>query len=227
MRKRLTTLILAGMLLLFSTINVLGENTRTADPDEMSRALDAMLDCCFSPEYGADCACLIRWEESLRVCVLGEPTEKDMEKLTDYIACLTEQVDNLPGISLVQTPDDANVTVSFVPYTQMKYYADHYADGNLGFVSWRWKNHCIYDMRVVIASDVTTQEVRNHLIMEEFTQGLGVQDDLDAYPDSIFYRQWTTVQQPSRMDIIILNLLYDPRVRPGMTGEMCFRALAD
>ena len=67
-----------------------------------------------------------------------------------------------------------------------------------------------------IATDVTDQKARNHLIQEEFIGALGLLNDHFLYSDSILYQPWTTVQQPSEVDWLMLNILYSPRLSPGM-----------
>jgi len=63
------------------------------------------------------------------------------------------------------------------------------------------------------------QVKRSHLIREELTQSLGLMDDSYAYPDSIFYQEWTATQEYSDIDRKLIEMLYLEETRPGMSRE--------
>ena len=55
-------------------------------------------------------------------------------------------------------------------------------------------------------------------LVEEVLQGLGILDDDDGVADSVFNDSSTTTRF-GRYDRIMLNMLYDPRLTPGMSLE--------
>jgi hypothetical protein len=71
-----------------------------------------------------------------------------------------------------------------------------------------------------IATDVTNQVQRNHLILEEFTQGLGLLNDSSLYQDSIFQMDWTEIQALSPLDKLIVRMLYAPVIKAGMKDNV-------
>ena len=66
------------------------------------------------------------------------------------------------------------------------------------------------DAGIVIATDVTTQRDRNHLVQEELVGALGLTNDHWDDKTSILYQGWTTTQSPSPLDWQMLNFLYSP-----------------
>ncbi len=222
--KRIASLVLILSLLLSCA---LADSFRYySAQDAQEQALSAMMDCCFSPEYGGQLGRMIRWEQTLKYYVRGNPTNADIQTLENHICDLQLRVPNLPRILRVYSIGEANVIISFVKLAEMSRYVTGYNEGNWGYVHWNFNgSYQITRMEVGIATDVTNQRQRNHLIMEEFTQGLGVQDDLDYFSDSIYYRPWTEIQQPSEVDWQILNLLYSPKVKAGMTSSQVYNAL--
>ncbi len=182
----------------------------------LEKAAEAMLDCCFDAEYGEQYGRLIRWEEPIRIAVRGEYTNEDLLVIGQMIDAIRSRVLTLPPIRFAAEGEEANAVISFVPLREMNTVTDGYREGNEGFVSWKWENHMIRQMKVAIAADCTDRATRSHLIREEFLQGLGVQDDLDSYSDSIFYRPFTKTQELSPVDYLILYCLYHPEMRPGM-----------
>ena len=69
----------------------------------------------------------------------------------------------------------------------------------------------------LIVSDDGEPAFRRCLV-EEVLQGLGPLDDYDGAPESVFNDSSTTTRF-GRYDRIMLNMLYDPRLTPGMSLE--------
>ena len=107
----------------------------------------------------------------------------------------------------------------------MKYYLEEYVEGNWGFFRYETQRCAITSARIGIAVDLTEQEERNHLLMEELVDALGLPGDHNLRPDSILYDGWTTVQALSDLDWRMLNLLYHPALSPGMTEAQVREAL--
>lgn len=68
----------------------------------------------------------------------------------------------------------------------------------------------------LIVSDDGEPAFRRCLV-EEVLQGLGPLDDFDGAPDSVF-NDTSTVTRFGRYDRIMLNMLYDDRLTPGMSA---------
>jgi hypothetical protein len=178
-------------------------------------------------EYGGGSADGIvkRWEEPIRVEVRGKYTKKDYSTLVSHIKTLNA-MGCLPPITMVKS--GGNCIVSFVKLKEMPETVPGYVEGNWGFISIAWdEDYRVYEGNIGIATDVTSQKQRSHLILEEFTQGLGLLNDSPKYPDSIFQSEWTEVQELSALDYQVIALLYNPALKTGMTEAKAKKALSE
>ena len=198
-----------------------------SEAEARRQALSLFAFCAFHPEYSASDspARLTRWENEITLWVGGSPTPEDLETLTAFLSELGEKVPGLPPVRRVRMDTDAAVRVWFVPDRMLPYYIEDYTGDNWGFFHYDYRRFVICSARIGIASDVTDQAERNHLILEELTGALGLPGDHDVYEDSILYQGWTTVQQLSDVDWRMLNLLYSPLLVPGMTEQEALDAL--
>ena len=167
----------------------------------------------FASEYGGDCGAIRKWTRRASLHAQGNCTVEDMAALHRAMQGINA-VDGFPGISL--TNGLADIEVYFVPLDEMGRYVPGYVQDNWGFFETTSDAAGISGARIAIASDVTSQTERNHLIFEELLQSVGLMQDSSRYEDSIFYGGWTTVQQPSALDWELLRLLYLPQVAHGM-----------
>lgn len=208
------------MVLLLACLSPAGQAATAFAPADARQAQQMALELCeqciYTSEYGDNHSGLVRWEEPLRIYVGGTPTSADLETLDTFCIQLACRVPGLPNISRVEDEFAANVCIYFVPLNQIKYYNPNYEEGNWGFVTYWYNDWKLDQMVIVIATDVTDQKDRNHLIMEEITNGLGVANDHYEYKDSITYQPWTTVQALSEVDWMMLNMIYHPDIEPGM-----------
>lgn len=171
------------------------------------------------PGAGAQQGHLLRWEGGIRVYVSGKPTRQDRNTLDTLLLNLALRVPTMPNITLTENAGAANMHVYFVPLRQLKDCIPGYVEGNWGMFHYTYSNWRINEAWIGIATDVTDQQSRNHLIQEEIIGALGLPNDHYLYSDSIVYQPWTTVQQPSELDWLMLNMVYSPLVSPGMEKD--------
>ena len=202
--------------------------TATEAPELSQSEITAYLkEVVFDIEYGGESfkTTLRRWEQPIRIRVYGSPTDEDLATLDQHIRALNE-VKGMPTVARVKT--DANIEMYFVPVGSIHTYIDGYTKGNWGFY-WVWwnDNRQITRAQIAIATDVTNQRQRNHLILEEFTQSLGIMQDSLSYKDSIFYSAWTETQQLSALDWALVRIVYDPALEAGMSLTDVLKALGN
>ena len=202
---------------------------RFADEKTASRkALELFHLCAFYPEYGPEEEqTLTRWETEIRIWTGGAPTREDLQVLDAFIAELGEKVPGLPGIRRVRQDTQSNIRGWFVPGYLLPHYIEGYVEGNWGFFHTLHPSGRIVSGRIGIAADLTEQEDRNHLILEELVGALGLPGDHTLYTDSILYNGWTVTSSLSEVDWRMLNMLYHPAVHPGMTWPEAQRELHD
>lgn len=198
-----------------------------AEAATQSELQTAFYSSAFSLEYGDSSADIMRrWEGDLVFWAGGAHTQEDERGLILFLQQLYERVPGLPPVYWTPERDRANITVMYAPLSDLSHHSSAYVEGNWGFVTYYWNEaQEINYLEIVIASDVTGQEDRNHLLMEEIVNGLGLTNDIDTHADSIIYQPWTTVQRLSEFDWQLLNTLYDARLQAGMSWDEVSRAL--
>ncbi len=60
------------------------------------------------------------------------------------------------------------------------------------------------------------KDTQKHLLREELTQALGLMNDSEKYPDSIFYQKWSRTNAFSPLDKEVIQILYDYRIKVGL-----------
>jgi hypothetical protein len=182
--------------------------------------LDYFSEIALKREYGGGeyDGVVCRWEQPIKVVISGSYTQDDYDWLTAHIDWLNN-LGCLPVISVVTS--GGNFEVHFAKLAELPDLIPGYVEGNWGFISLYWNdNGQITEGTMGIATDVTNQIQRNHLILEEFTQGLGLLNDSKLYQDSIFQMDWTEIQALSPLDELVIRLLYAPVVQAGMKDNV-------
>lgn len=222
--KKIVCMLLC-VLLLGNASALAAESFAASDAaDAQRKALALMQVTAFASEYGDngktdDGHALCRWETPLRIYVDGRPNQADRKALKEFVMQLALRVPMMPNVTLVTQREDANVTIWYGPLDQMAEHVTNYPEGNWGAFRY-WYTSCkITRAEIGIATDVTTQKARNHLMMEELVGILGLTNDHEVYADSIVYQPWTTTQELSEVDWLMLNMLYHPDAKPGMSWE--------
>lgn len=157
-----------------------------------------------------------KWKEPLTLEVKGSPTAEDLATLNSVASEIIQITGGQMTIKIV--PSGGNSKIWFAPLADLPKYEPKILPDNWGFFYASWDgNFNIYTTNIVIATDKPTQKERNHLIREELTQSLGLMQDSSKYPDSIFYIEWTDTQDYSELDKAVIEELYLPEVKAGMT----------
>jgi hypothetical protein len=127
--------------------------------------------------------------------------------------CLDKVVSDFNEITattdLKLTKTAANIDLYFVPRSKFRTIVPGYVSGNDGYVNVYWSGYsAITRADIVIRSSGISQSTRCHLIREELTQAMGLLQDSDRYPDSIFYERYRpSVTRYSKLDKEVIRLL--------------------
>lgn len=224
--KRLRIVICAIIAIALLSASALAAQTFNPKDAQEARltALEYLKTCCFEAEYGSS-GNFTRWKKSIDVYVVGNPTYQDITVLDDFLMELALRVPNFPNIRRVENEKGAEIVIYYVALDQMGDYIDSYVEGNWGYFSYHYNNYVRNKAQIAIATDVTTQYERNHLIKEELFGALGPSNDHYEYSDSIIYQEWTTVQTPSEFDWILMNMMYSPLLSPGISYKSAYNKL--
>lgn len=188
--------------------------------------VDYFVEVALGTEFHSSGAFIAKWETPVKIAVQGSPTKAD----TDTLNSVVSEINAIVGsqlMTIVADADQANEQVIFAPHNQFADILPEYVDGNLGyFYFWFGKPQSIVRATVLITTDSVSQQERSHLIREEVTQSLGLAQDSNTYPDSVFYQPWTAVTSYAPIDKRLIKMLSLPEVKPGM-NEAQVRALFD
>ncbi len=176
---------------------------------------------------------LTRWQEPLRIALVGDVNERYVEYVRLHLADLSA----LSGLDIALSDRaDANVIVILSPMPFERaldtYRADYRpfftSDRSMEAVTARMKTEATCFARVLPGGDgdiitgavvlIPTDQGRfvvRSCVIEELTQGMGLFNDSDAISPSIFNDSSPNMIL-SDHDRILLQTLYDPRLQPGM-----------
>jgi hypothetical protein len=174
------------------------------------------------PEFGGSGKIVARWTRPIRLSVMkgDQDVRKDM---LDLIPALNETL-RPAGAPLTVVGDrdpTAEMKVYFAPLAEFdaisKANGFSYVKGNWGYFYTFWNNQRqIERAYVLIATELKGPKLR-HFTFEEVTQALGLSNDSELFPDSIFYsngKEGGAATELSPLDRKLLSFFYT-RVQPG------------
>ncbi len=172
-----------------------------------------------------------KWADPIFVAVNGEYTEEDMATI-ERVASQLNSLGLLPEITIQEAEDEQTTTyMDFAPLPDLVDKYEWARSDNWGMFMIRWygqpQEYQLFDALIYIATDVTNQEERNHLIQEEFIQSFGLMNDSYRYEESIFQQRWTTYQHPMEIDWLLIEMHSRPEITPGMEIDEALQILAD
>ncbi len=172
------------------------------------------------PDYTAG-EVITRWERPMHVKIEGDYTEEDYAALTNLIGKLNS-IDGMPEISIED--EHYNCYIDFSPQKLLE--SIHFFGKGNWWTSYidSYKGNIDFS-HIGIATDVSTQEQRNYMILLSMINTLGLRCSSDKYPDSLFYPKWNDVQSLSDMDLELVRMLYSPSLHAGMNEEEAREAL--
>lgn len=171
-------------------------------------------------EYGEASPVVRKWRTPVRVGLAGGATAVDRAALSGTIAELAALIDPVRIELVDSTP---NLTVHLVPSEAFAATIPGYVPGNDGFFRVWWHDD-ILDRAEVVVDTGAPPAIRAHLICHEVTQSLGLMID-SADPNSVLFSHPTKVTSLTSLDRAALRLLYDTRVRPGMSAAQVEAAI--
>jgi hypothetical protein len=170
----------------------------------------------FGAEFGDVDPRILKWNEDVRIRIIGNFTEADWTSVESVVRDLNGLIETL---NLKIVDKNQNVSMYFTPESTFAEIEPNYVPTNYGFfwTNWYDDNFELYSATILIASDYINQEERSHLIREELTQCLGLMNDSEIYSNSMFFQGWTKTQDFSSLDKRLIRALYRPDIKSGMT----------
>ncbi|UJH69762.1 DUF2927 domain-containing protein [Ornithinimicrobium sp. INDO-MA30-4] len=188
-----------------------------ADPAYTQAEIDYLVSVALGSEFTDSPATVRKWLTDVDIRLNGQPTDADLQTVDDVVADLNALT---PSVHIQVVDTDPDIEVYFVPLDEFQNYFPEYVDGNWGFF-WFWfqGEGELYKADIAVRSDGIEQDLRSHLLREELTQSFGLAIDSGEHPNSIFYSEYSEVQEFSELDETIIEMLYRPEIETGFTKE--------
>ena len=216
-------------ILLFTTLAayfVITESLCAAEPSrsKIKRFVQKVV---LGPEYGNAANVVSRWRTAPTVSVYDStPNQKETvnEVLLIINSCLKPLIGEIHLLS--DNNSTANIKIFFAPQRDFRKiareYNFRYNSGNWGYCWMFWDSkNCITSAVVLLASDKLSGNMLRHFAFEEIIQSLGLAQDSDEFPESIFYEKGKdggSATVPSELDLQLLYFFYQ-HVEPGDTRK--------
>ena len=89
-----------------------------------------------------------------------------------------------------------------------------------GAVTFWYTDDIVHNGIICYRTDLD-QYLRNSVIIEEIYNGLGLIQDTSLREDSIIYSEFSTPQELTKIDELLLKILYSEEIKTGMSAEEC------
>ena len=181
---------------------------------------------CLDAEFinSGNATLLQRWEMPIRYAIYGDYTDEDLAVLTGFAEWLNT-IEGFPGMEEAEEAWQANLAIHFCTQDDMiSILGDNFWGMDGGVTFWYSGNNDIYNATICYRTDID-QYVRNSVILEEIYNGLGPIQDTDLRFDSLIYSGYTTPQELTEIDELIMKLLYHPALHCGMNTEECAQVI--
>ena len=173
---------------------------------------------------GGNASLVQKWEWDIKYYIHGNPTKEDLQVIKNTENYLNS-IYGFPGMEEAKSEAEASLQIHFVNADELvAIMGDNFGlcDGAVTF--WYDDNNMIYNEIICYCNEIE-QYVRNSVIIEEIYNGLGPVQDTWLRSDSIIYAEYTTPQQMTEVDKVIMELLYHPDIKCGMNEVECAKVI--
>ena len=222
MRKIYLLLFLGALTMVQCRNEELLENCPSISTNLSISASEALfLDVAFGQEFGQDAAGLRKWDQAIRLHVVGEAPSEVVQEL-DIVIDELNQLSDFILISKTLEPDEANFIVFLgekVDYVgEIEPAAQGIAEGNSGFVTIAWDASSAITRASVCIDHINFPALNDlkHVIREEMAQALGLINDTEESEDSIFHQFLGDAISYSTLDQQLIAYQLGNELIPGM-----------
>ena len=223
MPKKFNLLPLLLLLFIFLCCNKDNTTKNDNNPPPLSKEQQYFFDVAFGSEFVSGYTNLRKWQQDIKIYV----PDSSLADLNEELNKIIKELDSLQsGITIRRVTDSAQA--NYIVYigdsntyvTKYEPAAAPYVADNFGFFYIYWNDEYAITRGSMYVDIVRTagSDCRKHLLREELTQSLGLMNDSYTYPESIFYQPWTCGDAYAPVDILLIQYLYNPLLKPGMTA---------
>ena len=185
--------------------------------------INYFIDISMGAEFGDKSRVTKKWNSTMRVFVEGQADALLLLELESIVAELNSYFTDGFEIELVDNKEASNFSIFF---GTAKDYADKFPflteliKANKGLFTFSFdEEYNIYSGHMYVDTDRSVIEEQKHILREELTQALGLGNDIPYYPNSIFYKDDSRINNYSELDIYVIKLLYHPALISGLGEE--------
>jgi hypothetical protein len=169
-----------------------------------------------------DATCVQKWLSPIYYQLCGSYTDTDASKLNELFTQLNN-IDGFPGIYPATDDHYENLTINFLNSNDFIMQFSDAVNGEDAYGAaefWYYtETNELHTARIGYRTDID-QDTRNSILLEEIINVLGVSDS-ELRTDSIVYQYSNENTALSDVDILILKLLYYPKIECGMNYDRC------
>ena len=169
-----------------------------------------------------DVTCVQKWLSPIYYQLYGSYTDTDISRLNELFTLLNN-IDGFPGIYPATDTNYENLTINFLEPNDFKIQFSDVINGEDAYGSaefWYYtETNELHTARIGYRTDIE-QDIRNSILLEEIINVLGISDS-ELRTDSIVYQYSNENIVLSDIDILILKLLYNPKIELGMNYAGC------
>ena len=160
-----------------------------------------------------------KWNEPIYYMINGDLTREDYLTLLKFNNWLNT-IEGFPGIYETKDVTQANLNIHFCSQQSMLEIMGNQFNGLDGAVTFWYTNDVINEAVICYRTDLN-QYLRNSVILEEIYNGLGLIQDTSLREDSIIYSGFSQPQELTKIDELLLRILYSKEIKTGMNAKEC------
>jgi Protein of unknown function (DUF2927) len=190
----------------------------------LNEAAQYLLEIGFGTEFGSSPKVLRRWDQPVKIFMV-DTTFKELHQELRLIVNELNTLIDLVEFSLTTKQSEANIIVycgdADTFGNQYEPSSKPYLSSNQGLFWLYWNSSNNVTKASVFVDVFRTRELscQKHLLREELTQSMGLMQDSNRYPESIFQLAWTCTTSYSDIDREVIKLLYHPKLSAGMSKD--------
>lgn len=162
---------------------------------------------------------LQKWNEPIYYFVNGDFTEEDLATLSKFNNWLNT-IEGFPGIYETKDFVKTNLNIYFCDKETMLAIMGPEVNNFDGAVTFWYTDDIINRATICYRTDLD-QYLRNSVIIEEIYNGLGLIQDTSLREDSIIYSEFSEPQELTKIDELLLKILYSEEIKTGMSAQEC------
>lgn len=188
-------------------------------------------------EYDDNPKKVLKWTEKMNLFIIKD---ENLDSQVSIIKNTIDKINNLIKddfkIQLVDKPSEMNSVIFLLDKEKTKILVPSFFDGIdedfIGLADVEYDTETFEIKVVKIFIDINEPiELQEATILEEITQSIGIMNDSETYPNSIFYKNkhLDTIRKTdySKLDKDIIRMLYNPKMKPGLNFEQAEKVIKE